>query len=140
MKSFSTKTTIHAAPEKIWSILTNAGAYAEWNPAVEKVQGRIALGEKVTVYPKSSGGRAFPVTVVEFEPAESMTWSGGMPLGLFKGVRTFKLTRRSDGAIEFSMHEVFSGLLSPLIEKSIPDLQPDFEAFALGLKTRSETA
>ena len=139
MKSFSTKAMIRAAPEKIWSILTDAGSYPSWNPAVAKVEGRIALGEKVTVFPKSAGGRAFPIKVVSFEPATSMVWSGGMPLGLFKGVRTFRLTPRGDGSVEFSMHEEFSGLLSPLIEKSIPDLQPDFEAFAQGLKSRSES-
>jgi hypothetical protein len=140
MKSFSTKAVIRAAPEKIWSILIDSASYPSWNPAVQKVEGRIALGEKVTVYPKSSGGRAFPVNVASFEPAKSMVWSGGMPMGLFKGVRTFRLTPRGDGSVEFSMHEEFSGLLSPLIEKSIPDLQPDFEAFAQGLKTISEAA
>jgi hypothetical protein len=37
--------------------------------------------------------RAFPVTVKEFSPGERMVWSGGMPLGLFRGVRTFTLTQ-----------------------------------------------
>jgi transposase len=27
------------------------------------------------------------IKVTEFEPARRMTWTGGMPLGLFKGVR-----------------------------------------------------
>ena len=116
MKSFSTKIAIRAAPAKIRAILTVANAYSSWNPAVSKVDGRIALAEKVTVYLKSSGGRAFPVKVAEFEPGKSMTWSGGMPLGLFTGVRKFQLTPRADGSIGFSMQEVFSGLLSPWID------------------------
>jgi hypothetical protein len=61
-----------------------------------------------------------------------------MPLGLFKGERIFTLTERSDGAVEFSMRESFSGLLSPLIERSIPDLQPAFDEFAADLKKRAE--
>lgn len=140
MKSFRTKAIIHAAPERIWAILTDAASYPSWNPAVDRVEGRIALGEKVTVYPKSAAGRAFPVNVASFDPGKSMVWSGGMPLGLFKGVGTFRLNPRPDGSVEFSMQEEFSGLLSPLTAKSIPDLQPDFEAFAQGLKTRSEKA
>jgi hypothetical protein len=36
------------------------------------------------------------------------------------------------------MREEFSGLLAPLIERSIPDLQPSFEKFADGLRAMSE--
>lgn len=108
-----------------------------WNTTVDRVEGRIAAGEKVTVHAKISPGRAFPVKVVEFEPARKMVWSGGMPLGLFKGERTFSLTPKG-GAVEFEMREVYSGLLAPLIGKSIPDLQPAFDEFAAALKKRVE--
>lgn len=138
MKSFSTTTTIQAAPEKIWALLTDAPGFPRWNPTVERIDGRIALGEKITVHTTFSKGRAFPVKVAEFEPGQRMVWSGGMPLGLFKGVRTYMLTPRPGGAVEFSMEEVFSGLLSPLIERSIPDMQPYFEQFAAGLKQAAE--
>ena len=62
-----------------------------------------------------------------------------MPLGLFTGVRQFTLTPAGAGT-EFHMHEVFSGLLAPLIAGSIPDLQPSFEQFADGLRRLSEEA
>jgi hypothetical protein len=65
-------------------------------------------------------------------------WSGGMPLGLFKGERTFTLTPTRGGDVEFSMSEVFSGPLAGLIGKSIPDLQPAFDEFAASLKRRAE--
>jgi hypothetical protein len=68
-----------------------------------------------------------------------MVWSGGMPLGLFKGVRTFTLTPQGD-SVRFEMREVFSGPLSPLIERSLPDLQPAFDEFAASLKRRAESA
>ena len=61
-----------------------------------------------------------------------------MPLGLFKGQRTYSVTSEGDGTVTFAMREVFSGLLAPLITKSIPDLQPSFDEFAANLKTRSE--
>jgi hypothetical protein len=65
-------------------------------------------------------------------------WAGGMPLGLFKGERTFTLTERGGGTVEFRISEAFSGLLSPLIERSIPNLQPAFDEFAADLKKRAE--
>jgi len=67
-----------------------------------------------------------------------MVWLGGMPLRfLFKGERTFTLTP-VDGGVEFTMEEVFDGLLAGLITKSIPDLQPAFDEFAACLKREAE--
>ena len=68
-----------------------------------------------------------------------MVWSDGMPLGLFRARRTFTLTPK-DGGTEFFMREVFSGLMAPLIVRSIPDLQPSFEELAACLKRRAERA
>jgi hypothetical protein len=137
MKTFQTSTTIRADPEAIWALLTDASGYPAWNTTVDRVEGRIAPGETIKVHVKINPGRAFPVKVTEMVPGERMTWSGGMPLGLFKGERTFTLTRKG-GGVEFAMREVFSGLLSPLIEKSIPDMQPAFDEFAAALKARAE--
>jgi hypothetical protein len=44
------------------------------------------------VHSKISPGQAFRLTVREFVPARRMVWSGGVPLGLFKGKRVFTLT------------------------------------------------
>ena len=138
MKFFATATTILAPPEVIWALLTDAKGFRLWNSTVVRVDGSIALGEKVTVYAKASPGRAFPLKVSAFTAPKTMVWSGGMPLGLFSGRRTFTLTPSATGQTHFSMREEFSGLLAPLIKKSIPDLQPSFDRFAADLKRRSE--
>lgn len=140
MKSFATTIAINAPAEKIWALLTDAAGYPSWNSTVEKIEGRIALGQKVTVHAKASPGRAFPLTVSVFEPATRMVWSGGMPLGLFTGTRTFTLTQAQSGGITFAMNEGFAGLLSGLITRSIPDLQPAFDTFAADLKRTAERA
>jgi len=138
MKTFSASIAIRARPETVWSILTDAEAYTSWNTTVDRVEGKIRPGETVKLYVKLNPGRAFPVKVKEFAPPYRMVWSGGMPFGLFKGERTFRLKPLSDTEVEFSMTEIFSGLMSPLIEKQIPDMQPAFEEFALRLKERAE--
>ena len=140
MRTFSASTTIEASPESIWAILTDAPAYPEWDPGVDRIEGCIAPGEKITAFSKLSPGRAFPVKVTEFEPGRKMTWTGGMPLGLFKGVRTFTLAPQGNGAVEFTLREVFSGPLLPLISRSLPDLTASFEQFAAGLKRRADRA
>ena len=138
MKQYSATTTIEASPDTIWAILTDASGYPEWDPGVDRIEGHIAPGEKITAYTKLSPGRAFPVEVTEFVPGQKMVWSGGMPLGLFKGERTFTLVPKNDKGVEFTVREVFSGPLLPLFGRSIPDLTLSFEQFAAGLKNRAE--
>jgi len=141
VKTFETKTSIRATPQAIWALLTDAPGYTRWNTTVDRVDGHIALGQKITVHAKISPGQAFPVKVAELTAPERMVWRGGMPLGfLFKGERTFTLTPQSDGSVELSMREVFSGWFAPMITRSIPDLQPAFEEFAAALKKRAESA
>jgi hypothetical protein len=137
---FSAATTINAPQDVIWSILTDAANYPTWDPGVDRIEGTIAPGERIVAYTKLSPNRAFPAKVTEFEPGRRMTWTGGMPLGLFKGVRTFTLSPRADGGVDFALREEFSGPLLPLFAGSLPDLNKTFEAFAAGLKARAEGA
>jgi hypothetical protein len=138
MKTFSAATTIQASPETIWGILTDASRYSEWDPGVVRIEGRIAPGEKVTAYTKLNPTRAFPAKVTAFESGRRMVWTGGMPLGLFTGERTFTLTPNGDGSTRSALREEFSGPLLPLIGRTLPDLTTTFEEFAAGLKARAE--
>lgn len=138
MKEFSATTTIAAPPEQIWSILTDASRYPEWEPTVDRIEGTIAHGNKITAYTKLSPGRAFPVTVSTFEPGKKMVWSGGMPLGLFRGERTFTLLPQDNGHTQVTVREVFRGPLLPLIGRTLPDLNQAFAQFVAGLKARAE--
>src|SRR5262249_39536534 len=102
--------------------------------------GRIAAGEMLTLRTKAASGRSFRLKVAEFARPRSMCWVGGMPLGLFTGARRFLLTPAGQDEAEFVMRETYSGLLAPLITRLLPDLQPDFDAFAADLKRRAEVA
>jgi len=55
-----------------------------------------------------------------------------------KGERTFVVTAKASDTVEFSMVEVFDGLLAGAIGQSIPNLQPAFDEFAACLKARAE--
>ncbi|MCA9917076.1 MAG: SRPBCC domain-containing protein [Anaerolineales bacterium] len=140
MKEFSATTNIAASPEIIWQLLTDASSYPEWDPGMVRLEGTVAPGQKITAYTKLSPDRAFPVTVTNFVPNQTMTWTGGMPLGLFKGERTFMLAPQADGTTQFTTREQFSGLLLPIIGRTIPDLSESFQNFAQGLKKRAENS
>lgn len=138
MKAFSTTTEINATPERIWAILTDAAKYTEWDPGMLRLEGIIAPDQTLTIYTKVTPKRAFKPKVSEFEPNRKMVWSSGMPLGLFKGTRTFILEPLAQNRVMFSMREEFTGPMMALIGNSIPDLTATFEAFAAALKQRAE--
>jgi len=138
MREFAASSQIKASREAIWSVLVDGAGWTGWDSAVVRLDGTIAAGGKVTVYPEVNPGRGFAVRVAEFVPGERMTWRGGMPLGLFTGTRTFRLTPQPGGSVLFELREAYTGPLAGLIFRSIPDLQPSFTRFADGLKQRVE--
>jgi hypothetical protein len=138
MKSYEATSEIQATPDAIWAVLVDGAHYPDWDSGVVSVAGRIASGETIKVVSGAAPGRSFPVKVTEFQPGKAMTWSGGMPLGLFKGVRTFRLTAGADGATRFDVREEYSGPLLAMMWRSMPDLGPSFAKFARGLKARAE--
>lgn len=140
MKFYEASATIDAEPEAVWAILVDAPAYASWENGVVRVEGSIAPGETIKVVSEANPDRTFPVKVTAWEPGRRMEWSGGMPLGLFRGVRTFTLTPGDAGTTQFKVREEYTGPLLGLIWKSIPDLGPSFQKFASGLKRRGEAA
>ncbi len=137
MKKFEATTTINASPEAVWDILTNASGYPEWDKTMNRIEGNIALGEKVTFHTKFSS-QAFPVKVTTFEPNRKMILTGGMPFGLFKSERTHTLTPTKDGQTTFHTVETFSGLLLPIFGRNLPDLTENFQGFVAALKSRAE--
>jgi hypothetical protein len=136
-KAYESSASIGAPPEHVWAILTDTAGWTSWDSGVLGVEGRVAPGEKVTVRSAANPKRAFGVTVTELSAPRRMVWSGGMPLGLFRGVRTYTLDPEGAGTA-FRMREEYSGPLLPLIGRSMPDLQPSFDQFAAGLKERAE--
>ena len=138
MRHYESTALIEARPDAVWAVLTDGPGYADWDSGVVRVEGTIAPQEKIKVVSEANPKRAFPVRVTEFAPGERMVWSGGMPLGLFKGVRTFRLAPEN-GATRFTMREEYTGPMLPLIWRSMPDLGPSFEQFARGLKACAES-
>lgn len=139
MKKYNASITINAPSEKVWKILVDANGYPAWDLSMDRIEGKLALGETVKFFTKLSG-QAFPVKVTVFEPNSKLVLAGGMPLGLFKSERAHTLTTSKDGTTIFQTEEIFSGLLLPLFGKNIPDLTDNFKNFAAALKKQAEKA
>lgn len=137
MKFFETECEIAAPPAKVWGVLTDSQRLVCGGLGLARLDGTIEANARLTLWSEVSPRRAFRVRVTQFQPPRTLVWSGGMRLGLFKGERTFTLTATGTGT-RFHMREEYSGLMLPIIWKSIPDLNPSFEQFATGLKCLAE--
>jgi hypothetical protein len=136
-KRYSVSRDIDASAETVWGLLTDSSGYADWNRSVLGIEGPIAAGRTIKLVSVASPKRTFKLKVATMEPPRRMVWASGMPLGLFRGLRTY-LVETTDSGTSFSMTEEFSGPLSGLITKSIPDLTDSFNQFADGLKIAAE--
>jgi hypothetical protein len=139
MRHFENETTIDASPERVWQILADTGSWSDWDSGVLSVEGDPAKGAKLKIRSELNPKRSYPVKITEFEPNRRMAWLGGVPLGLFRGVRSYTLTPEGEGRTRFEMREEFTGPLLPLIWRTMPDMNDSFRQFATGLKQRAET-
>ncbi|MFI5283566.1 MAG: SRPBCC family protein [Candidatus Dormibacterales bacterium] len=134
---YSVNLTIGAPPQRVWDLLVDAPGYKRWNPSVVTIDGSIEAGRTIKLVSAVNPGRTFVLKVTAMDPPRRMVWSGGMPLGLFTGTRTFAIVVAGAGC-HFSMSEDYTGLMSGLIFKSIPDLNASFKQFAESLKAAAE--
>jgi len=138
-KAYTVSRDIQAPAQVVWHLLTDTSGYRDWNPAVLSIEGAMSPGNTIKLVSIASPNRTFSLKVTSMQAPLRMVWSDGMPLGLFRGVRTFQLQPFSAGTA-FSLTEEFTGPLSGLIARSIPDLTESFNQFADGLKAAAERA
>lgn len=137
-RSYRVSRVIDAPASVVWGLLTDAASYAQWNDAVVSLHRPIAEGETIELVSIASPKRTFKLRVSEMRPPTHMVWTDGMPLGLFKGERTYDIADLDGDHCEFTMVEEFSGPLAPLITRAIPDLTDSFAIFADSLKKTAE--
>jgi hypothetical protein len=136
---FHAERRISAPPERVWVLLVDLPSWRAWNPTIVSIEGDMTPGGTVRLVATVNPQRTFTVRVTEFVPFQRMAWASGMPLGLFRGVRTYALAPAAGGeATDFTVAEAYAGPLAGMIGRSIPDLGPSFESSADALKSAAE--
>ena len=98
MEHFEATSHIDAPPERVWEVLADTERWPEWDSGVVAVEGEAAPGGKVKITSEVNPKRAYPVKVSEFDPPRRMAWTGGIPLGLFRGAGPASVCARSSRA------------------------------------------
>ena len=137
-----TEIEIDAAPEEVWTALTDLTGYRDWNPFITSSEGTVAVGERLTNRLEPPGGRAmtFKPTVTEVDEGRVFEWLGrlGFP-GVFDGRHRFEVVPDGDGT-RLIHREHFRGVLVPLMKKNLDTTTAaGFEAMNSALKEHVET-
>ncbi|MFN8584685.1 MAG: SRPBCC domain-containing protein [Dehalococcoidia bacterium] len=143
MREIRTEVAIAAPLEAVWSVVSDFGAYAEWNPFLPAFEGRPIANTngRLTAAIPGSKPRTTPVTILEADAPRRLAWRGQL-LGswLFSGTHFLELTP-SDGGTRVVNREEFRGLLAPLLLRQLGrGLPAGYEAMNAALKARVERA
>ena len=139
MRTIEHAIDIQAPAATVWRILTDIDHYAEWNPFMPRLSGRLALGERLTLSVRpGTRTMTFRPTVLAFEDGTLIRWRGrlGMP-GLFDGEHELRLEPRPDGGARFIQRESFTGLLVPMMPRVLDDTATGFTAMNTALRDRA---
>lgn len=109
MRLLESETLINARSSTVWNVITDAGNLTVWDSGITAIEGEIRNGGTIRIKTAARGARTVRIRVQQL-PGEVMTWTGGLPLGLFKRIRTFTLSPHA-GLTRLRVTEELSGPL-----------------------------
>jgi len=142
MRTLRSEIEIRASAEQVWQTLMDFGAHAEWNPFIPEISGTPISGHRLEVLIKPPGtrGMRFRPTVLVAKPPREFRWLGRIGISmLFDGEHTFQILPLTDNKVLFSQEENFTGLLVPLLWRSLEtNTRAGFQLMNKALKQRVE--
>ena len=128
--------SIRGIREDVWRTLTDAAEYPRRKSTITAIDRQISQAHRLVLHVPGSGQTFQPIVALD-EPAGTMIWSDGV-LGLFGGVRTFRIQPSESHQVAFVMEELFSGLAIAILRRIMPAFYPIFDAFLPGLEQAVE--
>jgi len=141
-KKLRSHVEIDATPQRVWQVLSDFGSYPQWNPFITRAEGQAQPSSRLVMRMQPVGARAVTLrpTVVESTPGHRLRWLGKYGIaGIFDAEHCFTITARDDGGVRLAQDETFTGVLVPLMARSLDrHTRPAFEAMNAALKHRAE--
>ncbi|WP_437650995.1 SRPBCC family protein [Sorangium sp. So ce362] len=137
-----TQIEIDASAERVWNVLADFGAYAEWNPFLQQVSGAAHPGAKLTVKVGQEGKRSttFQVRVKTVDQPRELRWTSGLPVPrMFESEHYLCIRELGPDRVVVEQGESFSGVLVRFLPaKTRQSAVSSFEAMNAALKRRVE--
>ncbi len=134
---------INAPAKRVWEILMDFHLYQDWNPFIREIYGKPEKGERITAFIFLPGGNAmkFRPVVLASEKEREFRWLGHIIFpGIFDGEHSFTIEEIDSDRVRFHHEEKFSGILVPLIWKSLEEkTRQGLEDMNRALKARAES-
>jgi hypothetical protein len=132
---------IDAPAERVWEVVCDLAAYAEWNPFIVKASGDLRPGARLDITIAAPGMKpvSFRPRLLDLEPGHLVRWKGEYKVpGLFDGRHALIVDGLGPASSRFTTHEEVSGVLLPFLGKVMRASQQGFEDMAAALKRRVE--
>ena len=129
---------IDAPAATVWEILIDFAAFPTWNPFIVEAQGRVHVGERVSLRMQPVIGSAMTLhpKVVELVEGRRLR----LP-GLFDADHLFIVEPSAVAESTFIQRERFTGALVPFVRRSLDrGTLPAFQAMNAAIKDRAEKA
>ena len=141
MHSIRTTIDIAAPITTVWTVLTDLGAYADWNPFITAAEGTVSEGNELSIELTPEGSRSTRMrpAVTVAEAPHTFEWIGSVgTTGIFDGRHRFELEETTTGT-KLTHSEVFTGVLAGVVLRFIrARTEAGFVAMNQALKIRAE--
>jgi len=141
MPRFVTQIDIPATPQRVWDVLTDFDAYADWHPH-QIIKGRAELFAGLQITDRAGAsvadGRVARAIVWKFQPVERFEYRSGRPF--IDSARRFFYLTPHNGGTRLYHGMIFSGFVSAWKFShghNIDKLEPLYRAFGDALIRRA---
>ncbi|MGB0121431.1 MAG: SRPBCC domain-containing protein [Solirubrobacterales bacterium] len=141
MREIKTRTTIAAAPDEVWKVLTDLESYENWNPFITSASGDVTEGQRLRlrIAPPDGRSMSFRPTVLKADPGRELRWLGRLGVrGIFDGEHYFQLRELDNGGTELLQGEKFTGMAVGLLGGALKNTERGFELLNEALRERCE--
>ena len=141
MREIRTDIEIDAPADRVWEILTNLGAYPQWNPFIVEAAGDLRQGGRLELAIRPPGRKAmtFEPLVLEWQPPRRFVWLGRLGVrGIFDGKHIHEVEPLGENRSRYTQREQFNGVLVPFMGGVLRDTKKGFEMMNEALKSGAE--
>jgi hypothetical protein len=132
---------IEAPAAEVWAVLTDTASYPTWNPFIVELTGELAVGSTLRAVIRVPGRRpmTFKPRLLTVSTDQELRWIGRLGVrGLLDGEHGFVLEAVAPDRTRFIQSERFSGVLVPLMRKSLAGTTDGFRMMNEALRTEVE--